>query len=142
LTFSLDALSALACYSWPGNVRELRNLIAKLAMGADGTEITADDMLKEISVEKQRKNEPSVPVTNLEGMEEQMIIKALENTGGRRGLAAEQLGILIQVKVRLVWADTSGRAGIRFVVLEPALYEEIDHWTERKMKDEGWELPQ
>jgi len=49
---------------------------------------------------------------------------------------------LIQVKVRVVWADASGRAGIRFVVLEPALYEEIHHWTERKMKDEGWELPQ
>jgi Bacterial regulatory protein, Fis family/PilZ domain len=167
-------------------------------------------------------------------MEEQMIIKALENTGGRRGLAAEQLGIsrrtlsrklreyditcqegergrglgtlgtaqekffrakarflvnlrnsqgdeinvtaanlssgglgvdgltdaqrfgglldasfllpesetLIRVKVRVVWADASGRAGIRFVVLEPALYEQIHHWTERKMKDEGWELPQ
>jgi hypothetical protein len=175
-----------------------------------------------------------VPVTNLDGMEEQMIIKALENTGGHRGLAAEQLGIsrrtlsrklreyditclengkgqglgvlgrahekffrakasflvnlrtsqedeinvtavnlssgglgvdgltdprrfgglldasfllpesetLIQAKVRVVWADASGRAGIRFVVLEPALYEEIHHWTEGKMKDEGWELPQ
>ncbi len=233
LTLSSDALSALACYSWPGNVRELRNLIAKLAMGADGIEITADDMLAEISVEKQRKNEP-VPATNLEGMEEQMIIKALENTGGRRGLAAEQLGIsrrtlsrklreyditclengkgqglgilgrsqekffrakacflvnlrngegdeinvtavnlssgglgvdglaepqrfgglldasfllpesetLIQVKVRVVWADASGRAGIRFVVLEPALYEEIHHWTARRMKEEGWEVPQ
>jgi PAS domain S-box-containing protein len=234
LTFSSDALSALACYSWPGNVRELRNLIARLAMGSTGAEITADDLLAEISVQKQRQSAPSIPATNLEGMEEQMIIKALENTGGHRGLAAEQLGIsrrtlsrklreyeitcseddrgrslgifgcsqpkffraktqflvslknsegneinvtgvnlssgglgvdgltdpqrfgglldasfllpetenLIQAKVRVVWADASGRAGIRFVVLEPALYEEIHHWTERKMKDEGWELPQ
>lgn len=233
-TFSSDALSALSCYSWPGNVRELRNLIAKLALDADGAEITADDLLAEISLEKQRKSETALPVTNLEGMEEQMIIRALENTGGHRGLASEQLGIsrrtlsrklreyditcpendrgralgtlgsspqkffraktrflvslknsegdeinvtavnlssgglgidgltepqgfgglldgsfllpesetLIQAKVRVVWADASGRAGVRFVVLEPALYEEIHRWTERQMKDEGWELPQ
>jgi len=38
--------------------------------------------------------------------------------------------------------SSSGRAGVRFVVLEPALYEEIHRWTERQMKDEGWELPQ
>ena len=92
LRFSSDALSALACYGWPGNVRELRNLIAKLAMESAGTEITADDLLAEISVQKQC-SAPSLPATNLEGMEEQMIIKALENTGGHRGLAAEQLGI-------------------------------------------------
>jgi hypothetical protein len=48
---------------------------------------------------------------------------------------------VIQAKVRVVWADAIGRAGIRFVVLEPALFEEIHHWTSRKMKEEGWELP-
>src|SRR5207244_4693571 len=35
----------------------------------------------------------SMPVSNLDSMEEQMIIKALERTGGQRTLAAEQLGI-------------------------------------------------
>ena len=35
----------------------------------------------------------SLPVGNLESMEEQMILKALERTGGHRTLAAEQLGI-------------------------------------------------
>ena len=234
LTLSSDALSALACYSWPGNVRELRNVVAKLAMGASAGEITADDLLAEISVTRQHKDETTLPATDLEGMEEQMIIRALENTGGHRGLAAEQLGIsrrtlsrklreynitcpegergrslgtlgrdqqkffrakaqflvglkngegdqtnvtavnlssgglgvegltdtqrfggvldcsfllpdsetLIQAKARVVWADASGRAGIRFIVLEPALYEEIYHWAARKMKEEGWELPQ
>ncbi|HZP17780.1 MAG TPA: sigma 54-interacting transcriptional regulator [Terriglobales bacterium] len=232
--FSSDALSALACYSWPGNVRELRNLVAKLAMSSSGTVITADNLLSEIATARQPSTNAAVPVTDLEGMEEQMIIKALETTGGHRGLAAEQLGIsrrtlsrklreynittpdtekgrpmgamgadqqkffraktqflinlknkdneeitvtavnlstgglgvdgvtdpqrfgglldasfllpesetLIQAKVRLVWADAAGRAGIRFVVLDPALYQEIHHWTSRKMKEEGWDLPQ
>jgi hypothetical protein len=224
-------MTALSCYSWPGNVRELRNLVAKLSMAAARPEISSEDLLSEISGEK-LKHEQALPATNLEGMEEQMIIKALETTGGHRGLAAEQLGIsrrtlsrklreynidcphdnrgqalgamgqqqqklfraktrflvslknaegheatvtavnlstgglgldgvtdsqrfrglldarfllpqsgtLVEAKARIVWTDANGRAGARFVVLEPALYEEIHHWTANKMKEEGWEL--
>jgi len=230
LRFTSDAMSALACYSWPGNVRELRNLVAKLSMAATGPQISSEDLLTELSGER-HKREPVLPATNLEGMEEQMIIKALEGTGGHRGLAAEQLGIsrrtlsrklreynidcphdnrgqalgamgqeqqklfraktrflvslrnpegheetvtavnlstgglgfdgltdpqrfrglldtrfllpesetLVEAKARIVWTDANGRAGARFVVLEPALYEEIHHWTANKMKEEGWE---
>jgi PAS domain S-box-containing protein len=232
LRFTSDASSALACYNWPGNVRELRNLIAKLAMSANGPEISSDDLLSEVSADNTHKSESAVASTNLESMEEQLIIKALESTGGHRGLAAEQLGIsrrtlsrklheynidcphdnrgqalgamgqeqqklfraktrflaslqnaqghettvtavnlstgglgfdgftdpqhfrglldvkfllpdsdkLIEAKARIVWNDANGRAGARFVVLDPALYEEIHHWTTSKMKQEGWEL--
>ena len=175
----------------------------------------------------------SMPVGNLDSMEEQMIIKALERTGGQRTLAAEQLGIsrrtlsrklkeysinippsdnaaslgfisteqqkffrarvqlpvtlrnskgdeicvngvnlstggmgldgldeplrfsglvdvsfvlpdsenLFQAKARLVWIGDEGRVGIRFAVIEPALFEQLQHWTNRKMKEEGWEFP-
>jgi len=27
------------------------------------------------------------------------------------------------------------------VVVEPRLFAELQHWTNRKMKDEGWDLP-
>jgi len=58
-------------------------------------------------------------------------------------IPAGMVAVLLDItRTEVVWADVSGRAGIRFVVLEPALYEEIHHWTERKMKNEGWELPQ
>jgi PilZ domain len=46
-----------------------------------------------------------------------------------------------QAKARLMWVGDEGRVGIRFVVIEPALFEELQHWTNRKMKDEGWEFP-
>jgi hypothetical protein len=46
-----------------------------------------------------------------------------------------------QVKARLMWVGDEGRVGIRFIVIEPALFEELQHWTNRKMKDEGWEFP-
>jgi len=49
--------------------------------------------------------------------------------------------IVIQAKGRLVWTEAGGRAGLRFVVVEPVLFEQLQHWTNRKMKDEGWEIP-
>jgi hypothetical protein len=48
---------------------------------------------------------------------------------------------VILAKGRLVWSDGGGRAGLRFVVVEPELFEKLQHWTNRKMKDEGWEIP-
>jgi len=174
-----------------------------------------------------------MPVGNLDSMEEQMIIKALERTGGHRTMAAEQLGIsrrtlsrklkeysinfapgestaslgfisteqqkffrarveipvkiknsqgeevsvmgvnlstggmgldgikeplrfsglldvsfvlpdseiLFQAKARLMWIGDEGRVGIRFAVIEPAIFEHLQHWSNKKMKEEGWEFP-
>ena len=174
-----------------------------------------------------------LPEGNLENMEEQMIIRALEQTGGHRAQAAEQLGIsrrtlsrklreygidspaggdgsaplgmisqeqqkffrakvslpvtlrnangkelqvqainlstggmgldavsdpgsfaglldvnfllpdsetMMQAKGRLVWADVGGRAGLRFIVIEPMLFQQLQRWTNQKMKNEGWEV--
>ena len=234
-SFSSDALAALRSHSWPGNIRELRNLVAKLAMAAPDRQVTASLVLAELVGEQPTEAHPrvAVPLGNLENMEEEMIIRALEKTGGHRAQAAEQLGIsrrtlsrklreygidvpagdrsltlgsiseerqkffrakvsvavtlknpqgkeievtavnlstggmgldevidpvafagllevsfllpesetLMQVKGRLVWADVGGRAGLRFVVVEPCLFEQLQHWTNQKMKDEGWDLP-
>jgi transcriptional regulator with PAS, ATPase and Fis domain len=232
--FKADALAVLQAHSWPGNIRELRNLVAKLAM-ADNREITRTEVLDELGGKAAVavRGSGAVPLGNLENMEEQMIIRALEQTGGRRAQAAERLGIsrrtlsrklreyeidtaasdsaaklgviseeqqkffrakvsisvnlrnaqgrelqvhavnlstggmgldavadpngfaglvdvsfllpeseiVIQAKGRLVWTEAGGRAGLRFVVVEPALFEQLQHWTNRKMKDEGWEIP-
>jgi PAS domain S-box-containing protein len=232
--FTRDALATLQAHPWPGNIRELRNLVAKLAM-AENRQISAAEVLAELRGEATTAKHGSgaVPLGNLENMEEQMIIRALEQTGGHRAQAAERLGIsrrtlsrklreyeidapsadnsgklgvisqeqqkffrakvnlsvtlknaqgkelqvqavnlstggmgldavsdptgfaglvdvsfllpesetVIQAKARLVWTEAGGRAGLRFVVVEPALFEELQHWTNRKMKDEGWEIP-
>ena len=236
--FTAEALVTLQGHSWPGNIRELRNLVAKLAMAAGERQITGVDVASELCGETTagkpgRRGSGAVPLGNLENMEEQMIIRALEQTGGHRAQAAEQLGISrrtlsrklreyeidvpsgdgsanlgvisedqqkffrakvnisvtlknahgkelqvqavnlstggmgldvvsdptgfaglvdvsfllpdseteIQAKGRLVWADAGGRAGLRFIVIEPALFEQLQRWTNRKMKDEGWEIP-
>jgi PAS domain S-box-containing protein len=231
--FAADAISALLAHSWPGNIRELRNLIAKVAMESPGAQVDVSRIGAVLSGEPATlRHTASMPVGNLDSMEEQMIIKALERTGGQRTLAAEQLGIsrrtlsrklkeysinvapsdnaaslgfisteqqkffrarvqlpvtlrnskgdeicvngvnlstggmgldgldeplrfsglldvsfvlpesenLFQAKARLVWIGDESRVGIRFAVIEPALFEQLQHWTNRKMKEEGWEF--
>ena len=232
--FSSQAISALLSHPWPGNIRELRNLVARMAMESSSSEIDFSSLSVALTGEPTAlRQTASMPVSNLDSMEEQMIIKALERTGGQRTLAAEQLGIsrrtlsrklkeyninfapgettaslgfisneqqkffrarvqtevtirnsrgdeirvqgvnlstggmgldgikeplrfagvldisfmlpesdiLFQAKARLMWIGDEGRVGIRFVVIEPALFEQLQHWTNRKMKEEGWEFP-
>jgi PAS domain S-box-containing protein len=233
--FTSDALAALQAHLWPGNIRELRNLVAKLAMATEERQIAGAEVVAELCGDRavERRTSGAVPLGNLDNMEEQMIIRALEQTGGHRAQAAEQLGIsrrtlsrklreyeidvrggdgsarlgtisedqqkffrakvnvsvtlknaqgkelqvqavnlstggmgldavsdptgfaglvdvsfmlpdseiVIYAKGRLMWTEAGGRAGLRFVVVEPALFEQLQHWTNRKMKDEGWEIP-
>ena len=232
--FSEQAISALLAHSWPGNIRELRNLVARMAMESSAREIDFPKLSAALTGEPSAlRQTASMPVSNLDSMEEQMIIKALERTGGQRTLAAEQLGISrrtlsrklkeyninfapgdttaslgfisneqqkffrarveipvtirnsqgdeiqvlginlstggmgldgvkeplrfaglvdvsfvlpdsdvgFQAKARLMWIGGEGRVGIRFAVIEPALFEQLQHWTNRKMKEEGWDLP-
>lgn len=233
-SFSEDAISALLSHGWPGNIRELRNLVARLAMESPGREIDFPRLTAAlVGGPAALRQTASMPVSNLESMEEQMIIKALERTGGQRTLAAEQLGISrrtlsrklkeyninfapgesspslgfisneqqkffraqvetevtvrnaqgeevrvkgvnlstggmgldgikeplrfaglldvsfnlpetdvhFQAKARLMWIGDQERVGIRFAVIEPALFEHLQHWTNRKMKEEGWDFP-
>src|SRR6201997_1302144 len=232
--FSNQAISALLSHAWPGNIRELRNLVARMAMESSGSEIDFSRLTAALTGEPSAlRQTASMPVSNLDSMEEQMIIKALERTGGQRTLAAEQLGISrrtlsrklkeyninfapgdttaslgfisneqqkffrarveipvtvrntqgeeihvqgknlstggmgldgvkeplrfaglvdvgfalpdsevqFQAKARLMWIGDEGRVGVRFVVIEPALFEQLQQWTNRKMKEDGWDFP-
>lgn len=233
--FSPQAISALLAHPWPGNVRELRNLVARVAMETPGREVEVSHLTTAFHGEPvARRQASALPVSDLESMEEQMIRKALERTGGQRTLAAEQLGIsrrtlsrklkeynitstaeessastlglisseqqkffrarvqipvtirnmrgeevsvqgvnlstggmgldglteplrytglldvrfvlpesetLFQAKARVMWVGDEGRVGIRFAVIEPALFEQLQQWSNRKMREEGWDFP-
>jgi PilZ domain len=56
--------------------------------------------------------------------------------------ALPEENVSIQVKARLVWKESSGRAGIKFIVIEPEMMARLQHWANLKMKEEGGELPQ
>jgi PAS domain S-box-containing protein len=232
--FSSEAISALLSHPWPGNIRELRNLVAKVAMESPASEVDFAKVTAAISGEPTAlRQTASLPASNLESMEEQMIIKALERTGGQRALAAEQLGISrrtlsrklkeyninfaqgsgapplasisneqqkffrarvqipvtvrnakgeeicvqgvnlstggmgldglteplrfsglldvsfilpesdihFEAKARLMWIGDEKRVGIRFAVIEPAIFEQLQHWSNKKMREEGWDFP-
>ncbi|MGA7893940.1 MAG: PilZ domain-containing protein [Candidatus Sulfotelmatobacter sp.] len=48
---------------------------------------------------------------------------------------------VFRAKARIVWLGDEGRVGLRFAVIDPALFEQLQHWTNKKMKNEGWESP-
>jgi len=233
-SYTPDAISALLSHSWPGNVRELRNLVARVAVESGRPEIQKSQITDAMSGNPvAQRQSASMPVGNLDSMEEQMIIRALERSGGHRSQAAEQLGIsrrtlsrklkeyninvnpgegsnslgfisleqqkffrariqiavalknqqgeevcvqgvnlstggmgldglkepmkftglldvsfplpdsetVFRAKARIVWFGGEGRVGLRFAVIDPALFEQLQHWSNKKMKDDGWELP-
>jgi transcriptional regulator with GAF, ATPase, and Fis domain len=44
LRFSADAIERLLDYGWPGNIRELRNLVERLHILHEGSDVRADDL--------------------------------------------------------------------------------------------------
>ena len=107
LSFSPAAFAVLRNYSWPGNVRELRNVVIQSAMLAEGTELRPNDLPPEIGIgstqpvevtsaaplHKSARITVQSTVTDLEELEKQTILRALGQTAGHQGKAAEQLGI-------------------------------------------------
>jgi two-component system response regulator AtoC len=94
LSLNNSVLALLADYDWPGNIRELKNLIERLTILHPGKVIT------EFMLPVEFKNQDAM-VTNPEGdyrdsvedHERQLIIEALKESGWRKGIAAEKLGM-------------------------------------------------
>jgi transcriptional regulator with PAS, ATPase and Fis domain len=91
--FTPDAVQVLLSYGWPGNVRELKNVIFKAVLQGKNAEreITAADL--PIASGTSTAQAAGAPVADLNEMERQMILKALESAGGNQGQAAQKLGI-------------------------------------------------
>ena len=102
LRFSPEALRELQSYSWPGNVRELKNLVARLSVSDPGPVIEASAVRAELrsvgldDPDHKHEHEQTTVIDapkGLENLQAQAIERALEKTGGHRGLAAAELGI-------------------------------------------------
>ena len=90
LKFSAASCKALRDFPWPGNIRQLRNVVINAAIVASGSEISAAELqlgaLPEV-------NDNTPRVSSLDAMEKQLILKALGETRGHHGRAAQLLGI-------------------------------------------------
>lgn len=81
-----EAYKALKAYTWPGNVRELENVIERAVILCEGDIISAKDLSIPV-------RENGCKVNQLEEMERECILKALQETGGNQTKASRTLGI-------------------------------------------------
>jgi two-component system NtrC family response regulator len=97
LSLGAEALAMLGRYAWPGNVRQLENVIERLVVLARGEAIQADELPPEV-----RESEPRIAKIDLklpddgidlEQVEKEILLQALEKHGGNQTRAARYLNI-------------------------------------------------
>ena len=86
LEASAATLALLQAYDFPGNVRELRNLLERALVQSQGPEITPADLPQWV-------RESTPKRMTLEQLERAYIAEVLDATRGKKGRAAEILGI-------------------------------------------------
>ena len=85
-----EAQNKLSAYRWYGNVRELQHTVERAVILSSGNVLKAGDFTLQTIQNRKYKYED---LLNLEMLENQTIVKALERTGGNMNKAAELLGI-------------------------------------------------
>jgi two-component system, NtrC family, response regulator PilR len=98
---STEALQALQQYPFPGNVRELENVLERALTLSTGGIITADHIKLRASPRTASLEAPTAALTNgkaalgeqLEDIERDAIVKALEKTRYNKTAAAKLLGM-------------------------------------------------
>ncbi len=89
---SPGAVSLLEQYQWPGNVRELRNAIERAMLLVDRNTLEPEDFTLTRTVSPVEFVLPPEGV-NLEDVERQLLVQALERSGGNQTHAAQLLGM-------------------------------------------------
>jgi two-component system response regulator AtoC len=92
---SPEALQSLIDYDFPGNIRELKNIIERCSVLAQDQIIQPQDLPSDIAAGNVYDDrEDSFSLSNaMAKTEKQLILKALAHTEGKKGEAAELLGI-------------------------------------------------
>jgi len=96
---SKEAMDLLMRYDYPGNVRELQNILERAVVMARGEVMTRSDLPPELL--QMRAAEPTAPSDSMGGslrdqveeLEKNAIVDALDKTGGVQSRAAVTLGI-------------------------------------------------
>ncbi|MFN9984678.1 MAG: helix-turn-helix domain-containing protein, partial [Pirellula sp.] len=88
-------------YDWPGNVRQLRNAIENMLVMGHRERLTKEDLPRSLSGNPAITNKPIHPDSlNLNELEREAILSALERSYGNRTHAAHTLGISVRTLQR------------------------------------------
>lgn len=90
---STEVLNLLMKYHYPGNIRELENIIEYAFVLCHGWQIELHHLPLELLESMKEKNTENRESTPLASAEEQAILDALNNFGGKRSPTAQFLGI-------------------------------------------------
>ncbi|WP_031427040.1 sigma-54-dependent transcriptional regulator [Flavimarina sp. Hel_I_48] len=90
--FDDAAIAAMKSYDWPGNLRELKNTIKRAVLLTVADEIDLDVLPRELVLSKDQPNRNDYGLFKSKN-EEEMILNALENSGGNKSKAARLLNI-------------------------------------------------
>jgi two-component system response regulator AtoC len=95
MEISPEAMQCLIDYSYPGNVRELKNIIERASVLAPDQVIKVDDLPADLLEANGYKEagESFLISDAVAKTEKQVLLKALAHTKGKKGEAAELLGI-------------------------------------------------
>src|SRR6185503_300451 len=88
-----DAMKLLEQYQWPGNIRELKNAIERAMLLNDRERLEPDDfttLTRSVAVASFKLPAEGL---NLEDLERQLLVQALERANGNQTQAAQLLGI-------------------------------------------------
>lgn len=85
-----DAIEALRDHAWPGNVRELEHALERAMLLTQGEPLPADLLVDAMEF---RGDGPDDAIRSLAEVEQEHIMKVLEECGGDRSRAARMLGI-------------------------------------------------
>ena len=125
VTVTQAAMRRMMAYGWPGNIRQLENAMERaLALSRNRASIDVGDLPPEL--QQASLSEPAAlpPIPDdgfdmaayIAGIERQLMLRALDDTGGNRQQAARRLGLkrttLVEKLRRLGEAD-GGRAAPR-----------------------------
>jgi two-component system NtrC family response regulator len=89
LDFSAKSVRAIQCHNWPGNVRELENRVKRAVIMAEGRHVTPSDLELEDNSSK-----PNVTLKEArEAAEREVVLGAMQRSGGKISRAAEELAI-------------------------------------------------
>ena len=95
LGFSQEAVSMLEAYRWQGNVRELKNVIERMVLYENASEVRPEHI--SFLTAKQLEGAPTFVLPNegvdLESVINELMVQALDNARGNKSKAARLLGI-------------------------------------------------